>query len=204
MAKQDFLRNFRIARNLFIHPLAESDNPTIDVAAAAKKLARAAIWLTPKSVKGFNADDFPELGLDRQKELQTAVRDFSEVAKDVPADKSATAEQYGNAAVAFRKMFAILDPYLASPEEGKLVAQAIRTVELPPWVLNWDYELGSDAEGSPAVWVNFFADQSAATPTDFGRFASQMTQKIRPALSAAGVKRWPYIRVRTAAEYKSA
>ncbi len=84
-----------------------------------------------------------------------------------------------------------------------MVAQALRSIEFPPWVVNWDYELDTDEEGSPVVWVNIFADESAASPKEYGRLASQMTQQIRQALSTTDVKRWPYIRVRTAVEHKS-
>ncbi len=203
MAKQEFLSNFRIARNLFIHPRVEADSRQVNQQAATQTLARAAIWLTPKSVAGFNPGDFPELGPDRQKELHGAVREFLEVAKEVPANKPATTEQYANAALAFEKTLEILEPYLAAPEEGRLVAKCLRNVEFPAWVLNWDYELGSDDEGTPAIWVNIFADESSASPREFGRLAAQMTHKIRQALSKGGVHRWPYIRFRTAVEHKS-
>jgi hypothetical protein len=203
MAKQEFLDHFRVARNLFIHAPVEADNPHVDPAAAAQRLVRAAVWLTPKSVKGFSADDFPELGPDRQRELQAAAQAFLDVAQEVPPDRAATAEQYRDAAIAFGKMLEILQPYLPAPDEGEKLARALRSVELPPWVVNWDYELGRDDTGGPAVWVNLVADQSAATPAEFGRLASRLTQKLLQALSAAGVSRWPYIRVRTAAEYKS-
>ena len=86
MAKQEFLENLRVARNLFVHPRVEADSRQIDTGAVAQLLARAAIWLTPKSVKGFNAADFPELGLDKQKELQDAYQAFMAVAKEVPSD----------------------------------------------------------------------------------------------------------------------
>jgi len=59
MPKQEFLENFSVARNLFFHPQVEADSQDIDTGAVAQLLARAAIWLTPKSVKGFNAADFP-------------------------------------------------------------------------------------------------------------------------------------------------
>jgi hypothetical protein len=203
MAKQDFLTNFRIARNLFVHPRVEGDSPTADPQVTEQRLARAAIWLTPKSVAGFNAADFQELGVDRQRELQDAVREFLAVANQVPADQRATVPQYRNAAVAFARMLAILEPYLAMPEEGHRVAQALQGIELPPWVVNWDYELGSDDEGKPAVWINLFADQSSGSPKEYGRLALQMTQTIRRALLANSVRRWPYIRVRTAAEQKA-
>jgi hypothetical protein len=201
--KRDFLANFRIARNLFVHPRVEADSPSIDTAATARTLARAAIWLTPKSVAGFNAADFPELGLDRQRELQAAVQDFLAVARQVPATKAATNEQYGNASVAFMKMLEILGPYLPLPEEAKKVETALRKVAFPPWVVNWDYELGSDADGVAAVWVNVYADEQNAPRTQLGRVASELTTKVRQELSAFGIDRWPYIRMRTALEHKA-
>src|SRR5439155_26914463 len=135
---------------------------------------------------GFNAADFPELGHDRQRELEDEVRQFLAVANQVPPDQPATVEQYGNAAIAFAKMLEILAPYLATPEEGRRVAQALQGIQFPPWVVNWDYELGSDDEGTPAVWINLFADQSSASPKQYGRLALKMTQTIRRALSAKG------------------
>src|SRR4051812_28139365 len=100
MAKQEFLDNFRVARNLFVHPRVETDSPNLDREALERRIARAAIWLTPKSVKGFNADDFAELGPDRQRELQAAVGEFLEVASQVPSKDPATSEQLGKATTA--------------------------------------------------------------------------------------------------------
>jgi len=204
LTKKDFLLNFRIGRNLFVHPQrVEADSATVDTAKIADALSRAAIWLTPKSVAGFNAADFPELGLDRQVELQTAVQNFLAVAKQVPANRAATPEQYGNAMVAFQKILEILQPYLPMPDEAKKVEKALRGVTFPAWVVNWDYELGSDEEGGPAVWVNLFAEEGAPR-SEFGRFASQIIPKIRLSLSTEGVNRWPYVRLRTATEHKTA
>ncbi len=152
----------------------------------------AAIWLTPKSVAGFNAADFPELGLVLRAELQTAVQNFLAVATQVPADKLGTKEQYGDASVAFAKILEIMAPYLPVPDEAEQVEAALRSVEFPPWVVNWDYELGSDEEGGPAVWVNVFVEEGAPR-SDFGRFALRISPKIRQALSAEGVNRWPYV-----------
>jgi hypothetical protein len=201
--KRDFLANFRIARNLFAHPRVIADSPAIDTAAVEQMLARAAIWLTPKSVAGFNAADFPELGVARQQELLSAVLSFRALASEVPADMPATREQYGNATVAFRKMLGILEPYLALPDEARKVETALRTVQFPSWVVNWDYELGSDADGFAAVWVNVFADELAAPKAQLGRAASELTTKIRQAFEATKVERWPYVRLKTAMEHKA-
>jgi hypothetical protein len=133
LTKKDFLTNFRVARNLFVHPQrVVADSATMNTEGIADSLARAAIWLTPKSVAGFNASHFPELGLARQMELQTAVQNFLAVANQVPSDKPATAEQYGNASVAFRGMLEILQPDLPMPDEAKKVEKALREVTFPP------------------------------------------------------------------------
>ena len=76
-------------------------------------------------------------------------------------------------------------------------------VSFPPWVVNWDYELASSEEGDAAVWVNVFAEGNVAR-SDYGRFGSQIIPVIREALAAEGVRRWPYVRLRTAMEYQTA
>jgi hypothetical protein len=202
-SKEQFLANLRVARNLFVHSRVEADTPTIDTASISDALTRSALWLTPKSVEGFDAADFPELKTDRQAELLKAVQAFEAVASQVPADKPPTKEQYGNAATAFIAILSILSPYLPTPEESKKVERALRNVAFPPWVVNWDYELGSSEEGDAAVWVNVFAEGNVAR-SDYGRFGSQIIPKIRQALAAEGVRRWPYVRLRTATEYKTA
>jgi hypothetical protein len=202
-SKEKFLANFRVARNLFFHPRPETNSPIIDTASISDALTRGALWLTPKSVAGFNAGDFPELKADRQAALLSAVQAFKAVASQVPADKPPTKEQYGNAAVAFIAILHILSPYLSNPEESKKVEKALRNVQFPPWVVNWDYELGSSEEGDAAVWVNVFAEGNVAR-SDYGRFGSQIIPMIRQALVAEGVSRWPYVRLRTAMEYQTA
>jgi hypothetical protein len=202
-SKDKFLTNFRVARNLFVHHRAESESPTIDTASISDALTRGALWLTPKSVEGFNAADFPELKADRQAALLNAVKSFKAVASQVPADKPPTGEQYGNGATAFIAILDILSPYLPTPEESKKVEKALRNVPFPPWVVNWDYELGSSEDGEAAVWVNVFAEGNVAR-SDYGRFGTQIIPTIRRALAAEGIRRWPYVRLRTATEYKTA
>jgi hypothetical protein len=204
MAKQEFLGNFRVARKLFMHPQVQADSSRIDPQAVEERLVRAAIWLTPKSVKGFSPDDFAELGPARQRELSDAIQEFLSVAQQVPPTAPATPEQVKAASPAFAKALAILQPYLPTPEEWRKIEEALRTVDLPSWVVNWDYELGSDHEGEAAVWVTIFADEHTAPRKTFGRFSFELGGKIHNALSAAGIKRWPYIRMRTAVEHKTA
>lgn len=202
-SKNSFLTNLRTARNLFFHGKVMADRPEVDTSAIERTLARSAIWLTPKSVSGFNAADFAELGVDRQQELLSAVQSFLAIAEDVALNEPATVEDCGNAAVAFLKILTILDPYLPMPDEARSIEGALRTVKFPAWVANWDYDLGSDADGVPAVRVDVFADDETVPRAKLGRAASELTTSIRQAFKTALVDRWPYVRLKTVVEHKA-
>lgn len=204
-SKQEFLLNLRVARNLFMHPKVTTDSAHLDPNSFQRTLVRAAIWLTPKSVEHFNAADFPELGLDKQRELQDAVRAFLDVAKDVPPDKPPTDQQFGNGQVAFTKILSLLEAYFVAPQEADRVEEAIKTVltPMPDWALNWDYELASDESGTAAVWLTIYVDEMSFFARKFGPIASELSQKLRKALTHQKIDRWPYIRIRSGKEHKS-
>jgi hypothetical protein len=208
MAKQEFLRNFRVARNLFGHQRVQADSPLIDAKVAESMINRADIWLTPKSVQGFDVADFPELGPDGQSALQTAVREFLEIATRVPPKEPAAFEQVRIARVPFTSILEILAPYLPTPQEKQQVEAALQRIAFPNafpnWVASWDAELGSDEEGGPAVWIDVYVDEHTVPRDEVGRFASQLTAQIQQALAAEGSNRWPYVRMRTVAEHKTA
>jgi hypothetical protein len=164
MSKSDFLDHLRVARNLFLHGSAAAGNLRLDPDALTRALTRAAIWITPSSVKGFRTDDFPELGPDRQRALAEAVQEFDAVARQAPPDAPPTGQQYGEAGAALEKIVAILDLYLPSHEEATPIRNAIAAQDLPPWLLNWDFEVGSDGEGGPAVFVTLYVDETAIPP----------------------------------------
>jgi|SRR5579884_2815091 len=203
MSKRDFLDNLRVARNLLVHGGVTTDSRHLDAAALTRAQARAAIWLTPSSVKGFRADDFQELGADRREALAEAMREFDRVARQVPPDEPATDQQFREARAALERILTILGDYLPSHEEAAQIRTALGSLAFPSWVLNWDYEVGSDEGGDPAVWVTLYADEAAVPPDQFGRHASEMIPKIHSALTSAGIRRWPYIRLRTGREHKA-
>ena len=203
MNKRDFLDNLRVARNLFVHGRVTTDSRHLNSAALAQALTRAAIWLTPSSVKGFRADDFQELGMAQQQALADAVQEFERVARQAPPDAPATDQQFSEAKAALERILTILGNYLPSHEEANQIRTALATLDFPSWVLNWDYEVGSDEDGVPAVWVTLYADERTIPPDQFGRRTSEMIPKLRSTLTASGIRRWPYIRMRTAREYKA-
>jgi hypothetical protein len=200
MAKEEFLDNVRVARGLFAHPRVCADSSALDTEALQRGLVPAAIWLTPKSVQGFRSSDFEELGPTRQQELSDAIQDFLRVARQVPP----TTAQLEAASTAFGMALSILQPYFPTHEEWRKSEEALGKIPFPPWVANWVYEFGSDEDGSPIVVVTVYADEQSAPRQQFGRIVSELTGKIGKALSAAGIIRWPYVRMRTALEYKTA
>ena len=202
MSKPQFLLNMRVARSLYRNQRVTADSPTVNTADLSKALSRAAIWLTPKSVEHFNAADFAELG-EKQAELQDAVLAFRTIAKEVPPNEPAANEKLGNAKVAFERVLKIIEPYLPTHEEGKVVEMALRGIQYPDWVVTWDYELGSDEDGTPAVWLNVYADEETAPKGKMGLEAARLTQELRKKLTEARISRWPYVRLRSAQKQKA-
>ena len=203
-SKREFLDNLRIARNLFYHPQVASDSTNINTDQVARTLARAAIWLTPKSMQGFNADDFPELGAQQQQALKDAVQEFNAIASQVPAKSCATTEQYSAAAVAFLKTLSLLESYIPLPQEAKKIERVLQSLDFDSYVVNWDYELSTDEDGAAKIRINLFVDDEIIQTNRLGRIASELTLKIHQKLKDAKINRWPYLRIRSATDHKAA
>jgi hypothetical protein len=202
MAKLEFLQNLKIARNLFAHRV-QTDHPSLDPRKVEGQLERAAIWLTPSSVKGFDDRDFPELPATVRGELKDSVAQFVRVAKKVPPTKPPKPQDVKEAMSALLKVIKILDRYLATDAETKHIQDALQQVKFPSFVRNFEFELRPDWTDDPAIWVWIFVDDAAAGQQDFPAAAAKIEQSVRDALAAAGVARWPYVRFRTVSEQRA-
>lgn len=201
-SKGEFLANLRRARNLYVHGRNGMGGITENGPASAERQARSAIWLTPKSVESFNIADFPELGSERQAKLEAAVQDFLTAVNQVPASQSVTPDQYETASTALQKLLEILSDHLPMHDEAKKVEAALQGVSFPPWLVNWDYEIGEDQQGEPAVRLYAFAEEGWPR-IDMVRFTIQVVPTIRRALKAEGVDRWPYVHLSSVATHKA-
>jgi hypothetical protein len=202
MAKHEFLQNLRTARNVFFHrvgPQAAHEDPRDPKA----QVARALIWLAPSSVSGFDPSEFTELSSDVREQLKDRVQQFLDVAKHVGPDKKPTEDEVQRAMLAFLDVVRLLDPYLSATEEAQKVREVLEGVDFPPGVVTWEYEIGADATGDPAVWIWLFVDEDVVQRKEVSRVTTAVREKIRDALAAAGIRRWPYVRVRTAAEQRA-
>ena len=202
MAKEEFIQNVRLARTLLDHRV-EADHPSIDADQIARRLSRAALWLTPASVRGFDAADFPELSDASRDELERSVRAFREVAEQVPDDGPATAEQEAAASRSFHTILRVLDPYFPTPDELDRLRAAMKTVDFPDVVQTWDYEFGRDLAGDPAVRIWMVVDDEVADDPTFTATSTRLQREIHRSLQRAGLDRWPYVYYRTFSEQRS-
>jgi len=206
-SKREFLQNFEAAASWFGPIQGAADSAKVDSGWIQRSLNQADAWLTPKAVENFHPDDFPELGVARLKDLESAVQGFLMAAERVPPDRLATGEEPEAAREEFQKLFDILRPYLTLTPEAREVRQAVQTVRFPEWVSYWIEELSSDADGTPTVGVDLFVkDQDEQTiPADrLGRESRALTDKVRRALDDAGIDRRPYLRMKSAPTHQTA
>jgi hypothetical protein len=202
MAKQEFLDNVRLARKLFSSPDLMADDPSLDPQARERLMLRRAIWLTPKSVGGFNVDDFKELGPDRQRELADAVRDFLDVAKQVPPTATPTKDQHDRAAAALGKILDILAPYVPMSPEEERFREAVKGLAFPDWVVNWSYQFEKDYYDEPMIRVTLFIDEQTAPRFEMVRFMNELSSTLYQALSRVGIDDRLHVHVNGALEHK--
>jgi hypothetical protein len=97
-----------------------------------------------------------------------------------------------------------LDNAKQTTREGRLIERAMAKAGVPAWVENWKYELGSDADGDEIVRITLFASEEPAPRRELVRFLSQFSIKLIDALTEEGSDLWPFVRVETMAEHKTA
>jgi len=202
MAKQEFIRNLRLARNLQAHHVS-ADHPGMDKKRIEAMLSRADLWLTPAAMRGFHPDDFPELSEESRAALDRSVRAFRHVAAQVPNNGPASTKQEAAARQEFERILRIMEAYLPTTEEVRRLRAAMREVHFPPGALTWEFEFGQDSSGDPAVWIWVVVDDAAVDEATFANATTRFSREIRGMLQKVGLDRWPYVRLRTASEQKS-
>ena len=126
MARDEFIQNLRLAAGL-ISPKVQTTGTELDAGSTSARLARAALWLTPKAVEGFDPDEFNDLHEAERKELKNSVTAFRALAEAIPPQSPATDEQYRSGLDLLQRIFSIvrkliLDEWSSSVEQ--LISQA--------------------------------------------------------------------------------
>jgi len=111
------------------------------------------IWLTPSSVKGYDAADFVFLPPEQVAELTTNVEGFLAIAKAVRLSKSSTPDQVNAARPLFEKIVKLLEFDRFADAEAFRIGKRIESDPLFPRedVVDVRYRTGYDWQGEPAL-----------------------------------------------------
>jgi hypothetical protein len=157
-------------------------------------------WLTPASVHGLTDIDFVTLPRTQREELFRRAARFEAVARDAA---NADGERIAEARTDLIRIWELLRPYRTSESKAvREVLWAVWTAEgVRGWIPTFDYQLGDDSNGDPAVWVWLVLNDG----TDIGdsntrQGLNRLRLLFRAKLQEAGIDRWPYVRTRACAE----
>ncbi|MCA9223529.1 MAG: hypothetical protein KDA71_24620, partial [Planctomycetales bacterium] len=89
-------------------PRVETDSDKVDTDAIAEILHRAALWLTPRVVDHYAAEDFTNCSEEQQQRLDLAVNEFRYIAEQVSSDQPADIEQFTSGMNRVRNLIAAL------------------------------------------------------------------------------------------------
>jgi hypothetical protein len=202
MALKDFWLNVRTGAR-FLTPGTTADSPRLDVASIERTLGAAPVWLTPKSVAGFNPEDFQFLPGKDQKALREAVERFLEVARQLPRHQPGTEQQVQQALPQFARIIEILRPDKYADAQafviGKRLEQHLAN-QIPPTVLELRYETGPDWAGDPALWIWVILKDEATAKGLLLPNARQVRELLEDGVSELGFEHFPHVRVRADSE----
>jgi hypothetical protein len=192
-SKELFLTNFKRAAYP-ISPAAHSNGIRLDPAYLEILLRKSTGWLTPRAVRGFNANDFPELSQDARNALEAQVERFSSIAQRAPREGTAPPELVDEAIPVFLKTVEILEPIL----DEYAAYHVLKHTELSDFVTDFAIKAGLDSSGDPAVWV--WVITKDAPESEFLKQARQIRPQVQETLQEADIGRWPYIGFRSESE----
>ncbi|HET6573867.1 MAG TPA: hypothetical protein VFG68_09715 [Fimbriiglobus sp.] len=204
MPVAEFLNNFRSA-SLFLAPWESANGapPSPEQLADVRKYS--ALWLTPDAVKGFDTSVFYSLTPEQKRDLDADIAGFRTIAEQVPADQPATEEQVIAARKQFLAIYRVVGRYLFDDESLRVVKAAKDVMAadwFPKFVVGFDYRLGDDWSGDPAVWVWMIGTDEAAERDQLYEWLDPLRQAIIERLDAEGIGRLVYLNFRTVSEQR--
>lgn len=203
MSVHEFWLSVRTAARL-IAPTVTADSPQIDSSAIERILRGSAIWLTPRAVAGFDADDFQFLPGSERQQLSNSVAKFLDVACKADPKKPATELQIQDALPHFLRIVEILGGNRYADADAFVIGKKIeqRLVgQLPNTVLELRFETGEDSSGGDALWIwVILKDEVAESTPVLLSNTGIVRERLTDAVRESGIKRWPYVRFRTQAD----
>jgi hypothetical protein len=186
-----------------IAPSGTADSPLLNPEGIGQILRKATIWLNPKSVEGFDEQDFDFLPSAERQALTASVNRFREIARQVSPTAPATEEQIQQALPEFQRIIEFLRPdKYVDPEAlviGKRIEQQLAN-RLPDSVVELRFETGEDAAGGPALWIWVVFKDGLAESEAFRSDVRLVRELLERTVREMAIGRWPYVRFTTASE----
>jgi hypothetical protein len=203
MALTEFLRNLRIGALLRLPAHVGSDSRRIDANEMARRLAGAALWLTPGVVESFDLDDFPNLTPAQRLALNTYVNRFRTIANKLPPKAPVQEAALNEGLEALDGILSVLGPYIADPE-GERVLVALTDLVLPHLVRGIYYESDLDSAGEETFDVCVVVADEAVNSPGFWDSVDEVRSRIELKLRELGVNKWIHVSFRTQSEHLDA
>jgi hypothetical protein len=202
MAIEEFWLNLRTAASFYASTVT-ADSAHVDAGHLERMLRGAGMWLTPRSVDGFDPSDFSFLAEEKQEALRTTVERFRAVARQVPANKPATRQQAEEGRTAFGDLLSLLQPHrFRDAESFQTQVELERELlgKLPRWVTGIFCETGRDLSDEPAVWIWVEVTDEATDKNRIAKYGQRIEEEITSAYRQIGGRRWPFVRFRNPSE----
>ena len=204
MALDEFWQNVKIAASQ-IWPTVRA--PQLDENQLAGILRKAALWLTPLSVEGFDLNDFGFLPSSERVKLKKSVADFLRVSKTVPDRVIPTDLQYREALESLRRILDILQPDKYPDADAFRTAKVLENLDdlrlsddVRGDVNRIIYQFDIDSTGDPATWVWVILNDEAARRTTLRQDKDRIARSIEAALRRQRIPLRPHIHFRTFSE----
>lgn len=205
MAMHEFLRNLQTARNVVFPQLPPGVTlapPTDPLAFDMAMLRRTApVWLSPRTVAGFDANEFESFEVKDREQLGKVVQGFLAIA-DAVAGRDPTDDELRSGIAYLTILVTVLDPLFLDAEGKALLLALYRSsILFPGFVLGLDYDLDNDWSGAPGVWISVIVPDDVDPDSDeFIRFSREFRKDVWRALREAKSDRQPYIQFRSLSE----
>ena len=200
MAIQDFWLNVTAALPYFDSRFA-TESPELDPRQRRRRLRNAALWLTPATVEGFDANDFGFMEQTERDALKASVEDFRRVAETVPDDGPPTEEQIREASPKFQRILEVLQPHENPDIEAFRASKVLAKLRFPN-VQKLIHLFDTDSTGDPGIWVWVILNDEVAERPTFFEETEEIRGRIEVALRRTGLRRFPYIRFQTVSEQR--
>jgi hypothetical protein len=144
VAREEFIDNLRLASRLLSSMSVSSEPGMPGDETLGHALPSADLWLTQKSVEGFDPADFPDWPCKELDDLTKDVAAFREITQQVGADKPATKAQSKQARKHLERVLKTVSGRLL-PEwieaQQEMVAEATAAAESQGWYVEKDEKL---------------------------------------------------------------